>query len=160
VKLEAARLLGYRTIALGVTHDPLLIENADLYVADVQRVVAERVRQTFGMSAPAYEFHVRQIGRDSAMGPLEPNRNAVGHELGLLLSVVASTQEAANAILAIARTHALHGELEGRGGLLSNLAFPFAPTDIPTGPVHEFALDHVIYPESPTDLFPITLERV
>ena len=43
VKLEATRLLGYRTIALGVTRDPLLIENADLYVACLKRTVEERV---------------------------------------------------------------------------------------------------------------------
>lgn len=159
IKLEATRLVGYRTIALGVTRDPLLIAGADDYVAQIQASVAERVAQTFGADAPAYRLDVRQIGRNSAMGPLEPNA-AGGHELGLLISAIAPTQELADAILAIARTHALHGRLPGRGGLLSNMAFPLAPSDVPAGPVHVFALNHVVHPERPEELFPIRLERV
>lgn len=160
VKLEATRLVGYRTITLGVTRDPALIRSADSYVEGIGRHVAERVRQTWPTDTPRYELRVGQIGRNSAMGPLEPNPDATGHELGLLISVIAPTQELADAILAIARTHALHGELDGRGGLLSNMAFPLAPTDIPTGPVHVFALNHVVYLERPDELFPLELERV
>jgi len=78
----------------------------------------------------------------------------------LLLSVVAPTQQQADAILAMARTHALHGEVSGRQGLLSNLAFPFAPSDIPGGPVHMFALNHVVFPGSPTEMFPVRLEQL
>ena len=160
VKLEGTKPVGYRTITIGVTRDPLLVSNVDAYVASIERAVAERVRQTFGADAPPYSLHVRQIGRNAAMGALEPNGGEPGSELGLLISVVAPAQELADAILAIARTHALHGKLDGRGGLLSNLAFPIAPTDIPTGPVHVFALDHVVFPERDDGLFPISLERL
>lgn len=160
IKLEATRQVGYRTIALGVSHDPLLIANADAYAAGIERNVALRVQQAFGASAPEYTLSIRQIGRNSAMGPLETATGASGTELGLLLSVIAPTQELADAILAIARTHGLHGELAGRGGLLSNLAFPIAPTDIPTGPVHVFALNHVVFPRTPDELFPVVLEQV
>ena len=53
VKLEATRLAGYRTITLGVTREPLLIANADAYVAQIESFVAERVLQTFGPETPA-----------------------------------------------------------------------------------------------------------
>jgi hypothetical protein len=145
-------------MTIGVTRDPALIASADDYIRDLERAVAERVAQTFRHDPPHYELHVRQIGRNSAMGVLE--RQALQcDELGLLISVIGPSQEAADAILAIARTHALHGRVDGRGGLLSNLAFPFAPTDVQTGPVHVFALNHVIFPSPANPLFAVALER-
>jgi hypothetical protein len=159
VKLEAARLIGYRTFCIGVSRDPVLIAESDQYVDRVRTAVATRVAATWGEAAD-YLLDVRQIGKNAAMGPLEPAGQATGHEIGLLISVVAPTQARADAILAMARTQALHGELPGREGLLSNLAFPFAPSDIPAGPVHVFALNHVVFPKSPTELFPIRMERL
>jgi Acyclic terpene utilisation family protein AtuA len=159
IKLEAVRMAGYRTICIGVCRDPALIAEADLYVARLRKAVADRVADTYGPGCE-YQLEVRQIGKNAAMGPLEPLANATGHEIGLLLSVVAASQQQADAILAMARTHALHGEITGRQGLLSNLAFPFAPSDVPAGPVHVFALNHVVYPSSPTELFPIQVEQL
>jgi Acyclic terpene utilisation family protein AtuA len=158
-KLEAARLIGYRTFCIGVSRDPTLIAESDQYVDAVRAAVATRVAATWG-EASDYSLHVRQIGKNAAMGPLEPAGKATGHEIGLLISVVAPTQARADAILAMARTQALHGELPGREGLLSNLAFPFAPSDIPAGPVHVFVLNHVVFPKSPTELFPIRVEQL
>ena len=159
VKLEAVRLVGYRTICIGVCRDPALIAEADLYVDRVRKAVADQVADTYG-PACEYQLEVREIGKNAAMGPLEPVARATGHEIGLLLSVVAPTQRQADAILAMARTHALHAEVSGRQGLLSNLAFPFAPSDIPAGPVHVFALNHVVFPGSPTEMFPVRLEQL
>jgi hypothetical protein len=159
VKLEAVRLIGYRTICIGVCRDPALIAEADLYIERVRKAVSDRVVDTYGPGCE-YQLEIRQIGKNAAMGPLEPQATATGHEIGLLLSVVAPTQQQADAILAMARTHALHGEVSGRQGLLSNLAFPFAPSDIPGGPVHVFALNHVVFPGAPTEMFPVRLEQL
>ena len=159
IKLEGVQLIGYRTICIGVCRDPALIAESDLYIERVKKAVADRVADTYG-SRCEYQLEVRQIGKDAAMGPLEPLAKATGHEIGLLLSVIASTQQQADAILAMARTHALHGEVSGRQGLLSNLAFPFAPSDIPSGPVHVFTLNHVVFPRSPTELFPVRVEQL
>jgi Acyclic terpene utilisation family protein AtuA len=159
IKLEAVRRIGFRTICIGVCRDPALIAEADQYIERIKKAVADRVADTYGAVCD-YQLEVRQIGKDAAMGPLEPFPAATGHEIGLVLSVVAPTQQQADAILAMARTHALHGEVSGRQGLLSNLAFPFAPSDIPAGPVDVFALNHVVFPRSPTELFPIRLEQM
>lgn len=159
IKLEAVRLVGYRTICIGVCRDSALIAEADLYIERIRKAVADRVADTYGPGCE-YRLEIREIGKNAAMGPLEPLAKATGHEIGLLLSVVAPTQQQADAILAMARTHALHAEVSGRQGLLSNLAFPFAPADIPGGPVHVFVLNHVVFPGSPTELFPVRLERL
>jgi hypothetical protein len=160
IKLEGAKLVGYRTIALGITRDPLLIATADKYFDAVARDVERRVRETYGDPPPKYQLHVRQIGRNGAMGALEPIQEVTTHELGLLISVVAESQRLADAILAIARTHAIHGLLEGRSGVQSNLAFPFAPSDISVGETYAFTLNHVVYPDNPLELFPIKMETV
>jgi hypothetical protein len=159
IKLEAVRLIGFRTICIGVCRDPALIAEADQYIDRIRKSVADRVAATYPGGCD-YQLEIRQIGKNAAMGPLEPVATVTGHEIGLIMSVVAPTQEQADAILAMARTHALHGPITGRQGLLSNLAFPFAPSDIPAGPVHVFALNHVVFPRSPIELFPIQLEEL
>jgi hypothetical protein len=162
IKLEGAKPLGYRTLTLGVSQDPDLIHDVDGYIAGLERSTAESVRQAYGSNAPEYMMIFHQIGRNSAV---VTNRPAVGSadlgpEVGILISVISTTQEYADAILAMARIHLVHSKLGKRGGLMSNVAFPFAPSDIPTGPVYTFNLNHLVFPEKWQDIFKIEMERI
>lgn len=77
------------------------------------------------------------------LGELEPHRQPA-HELGVVLEVVARTQELANAICSSARSTFLHYGYEGRKSTAGNLAFPFAPSDVPFGDVYEFSVYHLM----------------
>jgi len=55
---------------------------------------------------------------------------------------------------------AVHNPIPEWHGLISAVAFPFAPSEVDRGPVYEFHLNHVAYPRSPTSLFPIEIETV
>jgi len=40
-------------------------------------------------------------------------------------------------------------------GLITALAFPYSPAEIPRGPLYRFTLNHVIEPDDPLDPFRI-----
>ncbi len=158
VRLEAAEPVGYRTICIGGIRDAELIACIDDYLHRVRDIVRQRVKDTFfgtvGGDDYSLIFHV--YGKNGVMGELEPVKNANLHEVGLLIVVIAKTQRLASAILAIARTYALHTHYGKRGsGVVSNLAFPIAPSDIETGPAYRFSTNHVLELDDPCEVFPV-----
>jgi len=102
-----------------------------------------------------YQFLLRRYGLDGVMGALEPAQDRRPHELGLVLEVVARTQELADTICAFARATMLHYDYRGRKATAGNLAFPHAPSDIPAGPVYRYSVYHLLEVDDPTMLFPI-----
>jgi hypothetical protein len=99
-----------------------------------------------------YQILFRIYGKNGVMGSLEPCGQA-GHEVGILMEAVASTQELANVICASARSTMLHYPYEGRKSTAGNLAFPYSPSDIPCGPVYGFTIYHLVEVDSPDELF-------
>ena len=71
-----------------------------------------------------------------------------------------ATQEQADAICATVRSSYLHFGYEGRKSTAGNLAFPFAPSDVPFGPVYAFSVYHLLKVPNGRDLFPIELVEV
>lgn len=94
------------------------------------------------------------------MGAREPLRDVTPHELGIVIEVVADTQEIAMAVLGIARTNMLHTDFPGRLCREGNMAFPFSPSDIDAGEVYRFCVHHVAEVDNPRAFFPITYEAV
>ena len=85
------------------------------------------------------------------MGDMEPEKRIIGHELGVLLEVIAKTPEISASILAFARTSTLHNGFTGRKCIAGNMAVAFSPSDIPAGPVYEFNMDHILELEDPLE---------
>src|SRR5512146_817008 len=81
IKLEGARPIGYRTISIAGIRDPVLIAQIDAVLDAVRR----RVLEETGSDARVL-FHV--YGRDGVMGPLEPRRSDVAHELGIVIEAI------------------------------------------------------------------------
>jgi hypothetical protein len=94
------------------------------------------------------------IGRELARNPVTPD------DLGLLIEVVAPTQELADTILSLARSTALHQSFDGRKATAGNLAFPFSPSDLSGGQVYEFSMYHLMEVEDQQAIFPIELINV
>lgn len=91
------------------------------------------------------------------MGELEPQKEITSHELCLLLEVVAKNQELANTICAFARSTLMHYSYKGRIATAGNLAFPYAPSDIPTGAVYKFNVHHLVEIDDVNELFSIEM---
>jgi hypothetical protein len=157
VKLEGAELAGYHAFSLSGIRDPIIVEQLDRFLADVRERAAKRLGEALGSALDGVSFWVnfRVYGKDGVMGALEPLRDRVGHEVGLLIEAVAPTQELATAICGIYEYIALHRSVPQWRGQLTNLAFPFAPSVIERGPVYRFALHHVVEVDDPLELFRI-----
>lgn len=154
VKLEGAALAGHRAITICGTRDPGLIGIIDDYLASVRENVASKAAD-FGIDRDTYQLIFRQYGRNGVMAEREPSLSDTPHEVGILVEVVAPTQEQANAVLSIARVNTLHVDFPGRLCKEGNMAFPFSPSDIGTGPVYRFSIFHVLQDADPLALFPI-----
>jgi hypothetical protein len=154
VKLEGSVPVGYRTVSIAGVRDPIMIAS----IESILQSVKARVDAIIGAEAKA-QVHFHCYGKDGVMGPLEPQRNATVHELGIVLEVVGDTQEQANTICSLTRSTLLHFGYPGRVATAGNLAFPFSPSDIPAGVVYEFRLYHLI--ELPRDhTFPVIVENI
>ncbi len=159
VKLEGARLAGWSTIVLGAIRDPLIIRQLDGWLERLDYNLRERLRKTVGDAEP-YQIGTRVYGRNGVMGDLEPVNSVEGHEVTVLWDVISGRQELSHSVAASLSHMALHNPIPEWHGLISAVAFPFAPSEVDRGPVYEFHLNHVAFPETPTSLFPTVFESV
>lgn len=153
IKLEGAKCIGYRTVSVAGTRDPIMISKIDDIVEGVRARVADNYRD----KGFKYSLNFTIYGKNGVMGDLEPVKDAHPHELGVVIEVVAGTQEQADTICASARSTMLHYGYEGRRATAGNLAFPFSPSDFHAGRVYVFSMYHIIEVEDPTSLFPIDI---
>lgn len=158
VRLEGAELLGYRSLIMAGVRDPLLVGQLDRFIDRATGSINHKVCASLSIDEGQYDLRWRIYGKDAVLGPAEPMPQSEGHELGVLITVVAATQKVADAIGAIAWHTALHEPLPEYSGLVSNLAFPFSPPLIPAGPVYGFALNHVMALNEPADAFRMSFE--
>ena len=155
VKLEGVRRVGFRTIAVAGTRDPIMIREIDAILAGVESQVKELLKaESIG---GRIHFHV--YGKDGVMGALEPERRIRGHELGIVIEAVGPTQEAADAVCSLTRSTLLHYGYPGRISTAGNLALPFSPSDARMGEVFEFSLYHLMPLARPED-FPARVVMV
>lgn len=154
VKLEGARKTAYRTFVIAGIRDPLLINSLEA----VEQEVLEQVRNYYPeIPETEYSINFYHYGKNAVLGDNEPEP-FTGHEIGVLFEVLASSQELANSLCATLRSTYLHYGYEGRKSTAGNLAFPFAPSDVPFGPVYEFSVYHLM--EIDENPFPIEYMEV
>jgi hypothetical protein len=147
VKLEGARVRGYRSTFFGGIRDPILISQLDKVLDSIQTYVKSRVSHEFQL-----KFH--QYGKNAVMGELEPI-STLAKEICLCGEVLAPTQEQATNVSSIARLACVHGPYPFQLATAGNFAMPFAPFDIPMGQVCEFSIYHILENIAPLQLFPI-----
>jgi hypothetical protein len=155
IKLEGAELAGYQAIIIGGVREPYIIRQLDSWLAAMQEKFSARVQEMFGgrLGPDDYDIHVRVYGRDGVMGKLEPKAHEVGHEIGLLFTITTPEEGATDAIAKTFAHFALHYPIPEWRGLISGIAFPMAPSHVNRGPVYRFNLNHIVVPDSPTEMF-------
>lgn len=155
IKLEGVRPVGFRTISMAGTRDPIMIAQIEEILEKVKESVDANLANE-GLNGKI-SFHL--YGKNAVMGDLEPDAPAAPQELGILMEAVAPTQNDADTILSIVRSSLLHYGYPGRIATAGNLAFPFSPSDIQAGGVYEFHIYHLMEVEDET-LFPIQTIQV
>lgn len=154
VKLEAARMVGYRSVCIAGTRDPVMIAKIEEIIEGVRESAADNFEQSDDNF-----LHFRLYGMQGVMGELEPEP-LKSHELGIIIEAVASTQEKANTLLSFARSTMLHYGFPGRLSTAGNLAFPYSPSDLEAGEVYEFSIYHLVENIDPLVPFPVTIEKL
>ncbi len=151
IKMEGAKLAGYRAVTIAGVHDSGVIENLDAIFATAKEMAVANLSSD--MDPGVLTADMRVYGRDAVLGHLEPRASVAPREVGVLLEVIGPTQEAASAFLALLRSSMLHCPFEGRKTTAGNLAFPFSPSDLEGGPVYEFSVYHLLETEDHGSLF-------
>lgn len=154
VKIEGAAPCGYRTIAIAGIRDPLLQANFPSYEANFRQRVVEVVAPL--TENVDYRLYLHVYGRNGVMGPAEPIHHIDGHEVGLVIEVIGSTESISRQVLAVSRSAALHSTYPGRKAIAGNLAFPFSPSDIGMGEAYEFNIYHLLRLVDAYEIFPAT----
>lgn len=158
VKLEGARLAGWRYVMVAGLRDPLMIRHIDM----IQSGLMERIAGFFqGRVRPdQYKVRFHRYGLDGVMGMLEPLRAETPHEIGLVADVVGETEAIAKAAAAAVRSLLMHYSYPGRIATAGNLALPFSPAEFSAGPVYEFNIYHLLEIDDPAQRFVHTMETV
>jgi hypothetical protein len=154
VKLEGARLAGYQTVVVAGIRDPIILEHLDEFIDSCVRSTTTRVNRTYpALPAESWAIRYRVYGRDGVLGPAEPRRNEIGHEVGVVIEVTGPEQSIANTIAAAARHQTLHESVPGWQGFQGNIALPYGANDLVRGPVYEFNMNAVVRPDTPGEMF-------
>lgn len=156
IKLEGAKRVGYRTISIAGTRDPIMISQIDEIIEAVREMVGDNFSE---LNAEDYQLLFRVYGKNGVMGELEPDKEIKSHELGIVIEVVARTQELANTICSFTRSSMLHYGYPGRVATAGNLAFPYSPSDFKAGEVYEFNLHHLLRVDDPLEFFPVEIRN-
>jgi len=156
IKLEGAKRIGYRTVSIAGTRDPIMINEMDNIISEVKA----RVEDNFSSHLANYYLNISVYGKNGVMGSLEPTPVVTGHEVGIIIEAVAKTQEDANTICGFARSTMLHFGYKGRISTAGNLAFPYSPSDFKAGEVYNFTMCHIMEIDDPCELFPISFEQL
>lgn len=157
VRIEGASLAGYRSIVIAGIRDPLVIGQLDKFLSTLRTVVERKVTDSLKLTSDQYTLNFRVYGRNGSLGDLEPLAAADGHEVGLVIDVVASSQATAADIIPIVSHTGLHNPIPEHQGLISNFAYPFSPGGIDAGPVYEFCANHIWHLDDPCKPFKMSL---
>ena len=160
VKIEGAALAGYRSIVVAGIRDPLVLRQLDPFLTSLRSVVERKIEDSLKLTPRDYTLQFRVYGSNGSLGQSEPCPQVEGHEVGLIIDVVASSQSLAADILPIVWHTGLHHPIPEQQGLISNFAFPFSPPGTDMGPVYRFCANHVWQLDDPCEPFRMTIENL
>jgi hypothetical protein len=156
IKLEGAQLVGYQTVVIGGIRDPIIIGSLDSLLQRAEAYFDARIANLFPgqLSRHQYDINYRIYGRDGVMGWLEPLRNsAAAYEVGVLITITAPSQELADKIATLVSHVSAHLPVPQYEGIISSIAYPFSPPELPKGAAYRFSLNHVVVPDDPYEMF-------
>lgn len=129
VKLEGARVSGYRTLFMGSFKDQILTSQIDSYLSTGK----EKISLLLGKVEGNYKLDFHTFGPDP-----------VG-EVFIVCEVLADTQELATSVASAARVYCTHGSYEGQLATGGNFAFGIGgKLELEVGPCCEFSVYHLM----------------
>ncbi len=146
IKLEGAKLSGYRTIAVAGIRNPDMIAQIDNITQDIKKQTQERFGNNFNLTFRLY-------GKNGVLGAMEFLDNP--YEIGIIMDVVANSQQTAHKICSVAKSNLQHYDYENRIATGANVAFPYSPAEFDLGEVYEFSVYHILDTNDVNEYFKI-----
>jgi hypothetical protein len=147
VKLEGAELIGFQAMIVGGVRDPLIISQLDPWLENIRNYVTASIERFMGvvMDDDRYRLGFQVYGRDAVMGELEPSRTP-GHEVGIVCTTLAPSQDEATEMANLCRQPLLHAPIPEWKGAITGFACLHSPAWVELGPLYRFCLNHVLLP--------------
>jgi hypothetical protein len=147
VKLEGAELIGFQTMLLGGVRDPLILCQLDTWLERIQHYITRSIGRTMGLELDGerYRLGFQVYGRNAVMGELE-QLSVSGHEVGIVCTALAPTQDEATEMARLCRQPLLHAPIPEWKGAITGFAYLLNPAWVETGPAYRFCLNHVLLP--------------
>ncbi len=157
IKLEGAKKIGYRTVSIAATVDPILISQLDIVVSEVKaKVKSNFEKQNLG----DFSLEFKVYGQNAVMGIFNDAPKFHSSEVCIVIEAVGATEDISATICSFARSTMLHFGYEGRKSTAGNLAFPFSPSDFKAGAVYVFNIYHLMEVDNPIDEFNIEVKNL
>jgi hypothetical protein len=147
VKLEGAELIGFETMLVGGVRDPLILSQLDRWLEQIRQYITASIGSVMGidLDGERYRLGFQVYGRNAVMGDLEP-LSASGHEVGIVCTTLAPTQEEATEMARLCRQPLLHAPIPEWKGAITGFAYLHNPAWVELGPAYRFCLNHVLLP--------------
>lgn len=134
VKLEGARVIGYRTIFMGSFRDPILVSQIDHFLSRIHDYVTSQHKDTLA----TWDLHFHKYG-------LSEHEHDPGKEVFIVAETLADTQVLANSVASSARIAATHGAYPGQKATSGNFVFGLGgKNEFEAGPCAEFCVYHLM----------------
>ncbi|KAI3571796.1 hypothetical protein IWW34DRAFT_894421 [Fusarium oxysporum f. sp. albedinis] len=134
LKLEAARIIGYRSMFMGSVTDRILVSQIDKLLGRVKVYVDQQHPEITGQWN--LDFHVYGRDQHTSSGP---------GQLFIVAEALAPTQLLANSIASKARVGMVHAPYPGQKATAGNFGFGLGGLmEIELGPCAEFSLYHLM----------------
>jgi len=147
IKIEAGKMIGYRTINVLGVRDPTVIERIQQLTESVSKETKEVIPQE-KWGKYTLLFHI--FGKNAVLGPLEPVREIKGHEICVIVDAIAETQQLASHVVAAADRFLLF-----KKGLMSTgcVSVPFGPQIMELGSSYVWNIWHRMEADDPLEPF-------
>jgi Acyclic terpene utilisation family protein AtuA len=156
VKIEGAAKVGERALMLAGCADPRAIAAMKEILPAVEKTVRELTAKTV---KEKFEVYHRVYGIDGVFDWGGPPRE-LPREVFVMVEIIAETAEAAKSVATVFKQFTLHHGFPGRISTGGNLAFPFTPPEVVTGPAYRFSVYHVMEADDLPALFPVSVENL
>jgi len=153
VKLEGAAPLGYRAINVTGVREPRYLAQLDWAVDRIKEEVRTAPRFAHLREGVDYYLNFTVYGRDAVLGAADPLRGNEEHEVGILIDVVAPTEDFARDICYFAAISHNIGPYPGRKTTASNVAHRFTEFVNSLGQIYRWSIWHLLPLEDPLEPF-------
>ena len=131
--------------------DPAAIAHLDRIIEESWQFVQYVIRTDLKGARAEASWHV--FGRDGVLGLAEPLRDRIPHEVAVVITILADTQEIADRVGYAFSKRMFQQDFPGRQTQSGNVAFPTQPITLSGGEYFGFNVWHLLPLDDPCEPF-------